>query len=129
MVVVSHKVAKDTMVVDDAKLVNNYMMDDTQGMDMDISRCSKIGKGGEQHLCIVEEYIKVINTKVVEFSMLLDHIMDLSGRRHHQGNHNGGRHYGGPPQGGEPSRSHRNKACRNGKFVGKVPFQNNLLMF
>ena len=76
MVVVSHKVAKDTMVVDDAKLVNNYMMDDTQGMDMDISRCSKIGKGGEQHHCFVVDYIKVINTKVVEVFMLLVQIED-----------------------------------------------------
>ena len=41
MVVVSHKVAKDTMVVDDAKLVNNTMTDDTQGMDMDISKMFK----------------------------------------------------------------------------------------
>ena len=37
--------------------------------------CSKIGKGGEHH-CTVEDYTKVINTKVVEVSMLLVHIMD-----------------------------------------------------
>ena len=41
MVVVTQKVAEDTMVVDGAKLVDNTMMDDTQRKDMDISKMFK----------------------------------------------------------------------------------------
>ena len=42
MIVVSHKVTEDTLVVDDAKLlntkvVNNTMMDDTKGLGKDVS--------------------------------------------------------------------------------------------